>query len=98
MKTIDQLRYEFGGASSGTIEDYVYQYMQGEMHEYGKHLQGKVIDLEFDIQKLNREILLLESKNEELKDDFMSEQEENSSLRSRLSDIEERAKEMGWNL
>lgn len=36
MKTIDQLRYEFGEASGGTIEDYVYQYMQAEMHKYNK--------------------------------------------------------------
>lgn len=73
-------------------------FFEAELHEYGNNLKGKIIDLEFDIQKLNREILLLETKNEELKDDFLSEQEENTSLRSRLSDIEERAKEMGCRL
>lgn len=56
MKTIDQLRYEFGEASGGTIEDYVYQYMQAEIHEYGKHLQGKVLDLTQELEDAKYEI------------------------------------------
>lgn len=77
MKTIDQLRYEFGEASGGTIEDYVYQYMQAEIHEYGKHLQGKVLDLtqqledaKYEIETLRGQIVDRDMEIKELKEDM----------------------------
>jgi hypothetical protein len=65
MKTLEELRYEFGGLSGGgELEDYVYQYMEGYMHDYGKNLHGKIMDLENEL----RQIPLLESKIEELQE------------------------------
>jgi hypothetical protein len=45
-------------------------FFEGELHEYGKTLQGTIIDLEFDLNnranKHAREVTLLESKIDEL--------------------------------
>jgi hypothetical protein len=47
-------------------------FFEGELHEYGKTLQGTIIDLEFDLNnranKHAREVTLLESKIDELQE------------------------------
>ncbi len=38
MKTLDQLRYEFGGLSGGTLEDHVYDYLMDIIKVEGENI------------------------------------------------------------
>ena len=50
---------------------------EAEMHEYTKNLQGKILDLEFELQSAYEKV-------EALKDDLHNSESENDSLKDKV--------------